>query len=121
MFSIRIETGFKAAHQLTLKDGSKELLHNHVWLVHTDVAAEQLNDIGLVMDFHLLKAMVDASAEKLENISLNEIDYFKKNNPSAENVAKYIFQKLEPKLPQRVKLYSVRVFEQSGCSAKFAK
>ncbi len=121
MFEVRVEAHFKASHQFALSDGLKEPLHEHNWKVLVEVSRNNLDRTGLVIDFHLLKQMITQSVTKLENRSLNEIEYFQVNIPSAENVAKYIFEKIESKLPNGVTLSSVRVFEQPGFSAKFAK
>jgi len=121
MFTVSVEAHFWASHQLTLADGSKEPLHHHNWSAAADVSSEKLNSIGLVMDFRQLKAMVDKTIAEFDNMALGEIDYFQRNNSSAENVARYIYEKLEPKLPQGVKLEAVRVVEEPGCSAKFAR
>ncbi len=148
MFSVSVETHFWASHQLTRPDGSKERLHRHNWSVTADVSAEALNSMGLVMDFRRLKAMVDNIVAEgvptpafagtslplrkqgqedgkigfqLDNTALDRVDYLQRNNTSAENVARYIYEKLEPKLPQGVKLEAVRVVEEPGCSAKFAR
>jgi 6-pyruvoyltetrahydropterin/6-carboxytetrahydropterin synthase len=121
MFSVSIETGFQASHQLTLSDGSKESLHHHNWIVIAEVGRDRLDDMGLVMDFCRLKKVVDKIVAEFDNVSLDDIDYFQRNNSSAENVAKYIFDKLEPKLPGEVELRSIKVVEEPGCSAKFSK
>jgi 6-pyruvoyltetrahydropterin/6-carboxytetrahydropterin synthase len=107
MFTVRIETQFRASHQLTLPDGSKEPLHQHDWAVTAKVSSDKLDSMGLVMDFGQLKAMVGEITARFDNVQLGSIDYFQRNNPSAENVAKYIFDKLEPKLPGGVKLRSI--------------
>ena len=121
MFEVRVETHFKASHQLALSDGLKEPLHEHDWQVWVDISAGRLDRTGLVIDFHLLKQMIAQSVTEFENRSLNEIEYFQMNIPSAENIAKHIFEKIESKLPKDVTLGSVRVFEQPGFSAKFTK
>ncbi len=121
MFTIKVETHFRASHQLTLSDGSKELLHQHDWIVTAKVSSDKLDSMGLVMDFGQLKAMVNEITSGFDNVRLDSIDYFQRNNPSAENVAKYIFEKLVPKLPSGVKLRSIRVVEEPGCAAKFSK
>ncbi len=121
MFSVSIETHFDASHQLTLTDGSKEPLHHHNWVVTANISSDKLDSMGLVMDFCRLKAMVNAIIAEMDNAPLDSIDYFQRNNSSAENVAKYIFDKLEPKLQGGVKLRSIRVVEEPGCSAKFSK
>jgi 6-pyruvoyltetrahydropterin/6-carboxytetrahydropterin synthase len=121
MFTISVETHFRASHQLTLRDGSKEPLHHHNWVVTASLSSDKLDDMGFVMDFCRLKAAVDKAIAEFDNIPLDSIDYFRRNNSSAENVAKYIFDKLEPKLPGGVKLRSIKVVEEPGCSAKFSK
>ncbi len=124
MFTISVETHFWASHQLVLPDGSKESVHNHNWSVTANVSSEKLDSMAVVMDFQKLKAMVDNIVAKLDNpdlSGLNEISYFKQNSPSAENVAKYIYEKLLIKLPKGVKLQSIRIVEEKGCSAKFSE
>ncbi len=139
MFTVSVETYFWASHQLVLPDGSmvrqahhpclpagkaersrrKEPLHNHNWSVTADVSSEKLDSMAVVMDFQKLKEMVDNIVAEFDNTTLNEISYFQQNNPSAENVAKFIYEKLGPKLPKGVKLQSIRVVEEPGCSAKY--
>ena len=71
------------------------------------------------MDFRRLKAAVNTIVAEFDNISLNRTDYFRRNNPSAENVAKYIYQKLKPKLPKGLTLRTIKVVEEPGCSAEY--
>jgi 6-pyruvoyltetrahydropterin/6-carboxytetrahydropterin synthase len=121
MFTIKVQTQFRASHQLTLPDGSKEPLHHHNWAVTANVSSDKLDSTGLVMDFGQLKALVEKTVTEFDNAHLDSIDYFRQNNPSAENMAKYIFDRLEPELPSGVKLRSIKVVEEPGCSAKFSK
>jgi 6-pyruvoyltetrahydropterin/6-carboxytetrahydropterin synthase len=104
---------------LTLPDGSKEPVHSHNWSVTADVGSDMLSNIGLVMDFRRLKLMLDNIVAEFDNVTLNSIDYFGPINSTAENVAKYIYEKLQPGLPKGVKLEAVRVVEEPGCLAKF--
>lgn len=124
MFTVSVETHFWASHKLAVSDAAKEPAHHHNWSVTAEVSSNRLNDIGLVMDFNRLKLMLDeivAGISCPDNLGLEKIDYFQQNNPSAENVAKFIYEKLEPKLPKGVKLQSIKVVEEPGCSAKFTK
>ena len=121
MFSISVERHFRASHQLTLPDGSKEPVHSHDWVVTADLSSEKLNNMGVVMDFRALQAMIDKTVAEINNKALESIGYFQQNNPSAENVAKYIYEKLLIELPEGVKLQNVRVMEEPGCSAMFRK
>jgi len=119
MFTISVERHFRASHQLTLPDGSKEPVHDHDWVVTADLSSEKLNNMGVVMDFRALKAMIDKTVAGFNNKALESIGYFQQNNPSAENVAKYIYEKLLIELPEGVKLQNVRIVEEPGCSAMF--
>ena len=121
MFTISVEAHFRASHQLILPDGSKEPSHHHQWLVTADVSSNKLNNIGIVMDFHKLRELLENIVSQLDNTALERISYFQKNNPTAENVSKYIYDKLEPKLPNGVKLQNIKVVEEPGCTAKFGE
>ena len=121
MFTVNVKTSFQASHQLTLPDGSKEPLHSHNWIISACVGSDILNNIGVVMDFHQLKSVLDKITSEFNNISLNRVDYFRRNNPTAENVARYIYQKLELILPKGLELQSIRVEEEAGFLAEFSK
>lgn len=121
MFTVKIETGFFAFHQVPLGDGTLESLHGHDWQVAVEVFADQLDQAGLVMDFQLLKDMVDNITAKISDSRMGDVEFFRQNSSSTENVAKYIYDKLEPMLPTNVRLQCVSVTESPGCSVKFIK
>ena len=121
MFTISVERRFWASHQLSLPDGSKEQLHGHNWSVTAELSSEELDSMGVVMDFEQLKAMLDDITAGLGDGEFEKNDYFRRNGSSAESVAKYIYERLITKLPQDVKLESVNVAEEVGCSARFVE
>ncbi len=114
-YLIRTTRRFSAAHSLKLYDGSLEPIHGHNWRATVTVAADQLDAIGVVMDFHELERLVDALVTPMHNRHLNELPAFATLNPSAENVAVYISRSL--KLPKGVSLRSVEVWETDDNSA----
>lgn len=114
-FEISTTRGFSAAHQLRLYDQSLEPVHGHNWKVKVVVQRDDLDEIGVVMDFHELERLVDQIIEPMHNRHLNELATFQNLNPSAEHVAMYIGQSL--RLPQGVALQSVEVWETDGNSA----
>lgn len=73
------------------------------------------------MDFNRLKTVLDNVLAGFDDKQLNDNPYFRKNNPSAENVARYVFEEIEHKLPGGVRLESVKVVEEPGCVAEFHK
>jgi 6-pyruvoyltetrahydropterin/6-carboxytetrahydropterin synthase len=121
LYSVIVESNFRAPHQLRLPDGSKEPLHDHDWKIAVSVTSNKLNKMGLIIDFHCLKGLVDSAVSDIDGQQLGKIEFFEKNNSSAENVAKYIYAKLETMLPKSVKLNNIKVTEETGCSAKYEK
>lgn len=121
MFSVSVETTFRASHRTRLPNGLQEQEHRHIWFVKAAVTSNKLDEIGFVIDFDRLKNLLDEVVGKFDNGSLGKVSYFKRNGSSAENVAKYIYEKLEARLPKGVRLEYVEVAEQPGCSARFYK
>ena len=108
-YEISVKAMFSASHQLRLYDGSLEPLHGHNWTVITTVAADTLDAIGVVMDFHVLERRLEEVLSIFHDRHLNEVAPFVEVNPSAESVAHYIATRLQ--LPRRVRLRSVEVWE----------
>ncbi|MBN2019159.1 MAG: 6-pyruvoyl tetrahydropterin synthase family protein [Sedimentisphaerales bacterium] len=121
MFTISVETQFKASHSVGLSKASPEPEHEHFWAVTVEVSTDKLESSGVAMDFALVKSKITEITSQLAGASLNEIDYFREKSPTAECVALYVFERLEQTLPKGVKLDSVTVSEQVGCSAKYSK
>jgi 6-pyruvoyl-tetrahydropterin synthase len=121
LFTISVETGFRASHQLTLPDGSKEPLHEHDWRVVAQAGSDKLNAMGLVMDFHHLRDLLDSVLSQFQDTAMEQHPCFARNNSSAENVAKYVYESVEGRLPSGVRLEKIKVVEEPGCAAKFIK
>jgi 6-pyruvoyltetrahydropterin/6-carboxytetrahydropterin synthase len=118
-FEIRTTHEFSAAHQLRLYDGSLEPIHGHNWRVQVIVEANALDSIGVVMDFHHLERLIDAIITPWHNHHLNDVEPFANGrlNPTAENVALSVARSL--RLPDRVRLRSVQVWETDNNSAVY--
>ncbi|MDD5458969.1 MAG: 6-carboxytetrahydropterin synthase [Phycisphaerae bacterium] len=121
MFSVEVTEYFWAGHQLNLPDGSKEPYHAHNWRVTARVSGEKLNKIGLLVDFLKLKKMLKDILEPLANSSPEQIPYFQQNNPSAEEIARYIYNQLASRMPGVVKIIAICVEESSGCIAEYSE
>jgi len=108
-YEITVRKTFSASHQLRLYDGSLEPLHGHNWTIIVTVSAEKLDEIGVVMDFHVLERKLGRIVDPFDSRHLNEMEPFAAMNPSAENVAEYVASRL--RLPTHVKLVSVEAWE----------
>ncbi len=94
MYYLTVEDKFSSAHQLNGYKGKCENLHGHNWRVIATIKGIELNSIGLLMDFNDLKKYLKEILNGLDHTLINQIPYFMEINPSSENIAKYIFDKL---------------------------
>lgn len=112
MFDIFIKTHFSAGHHLRDYPGNCEHPHGHNWNIKITVRATELDDLGMGIDFRTLKDAANKALDTLDHRDLNEHPDFKTINPSSENIAVYIFNKLKEALSSnRYQLYSVTVGE----------
>ena len=118
MYSIKVEANFSAAHNLRGYKGKCEELHGHNWKVELVVEKAELDKTGMVLDFKYLKNKLYVVLEKLDHKYLNNLAYFKKVNPTSENIAKYIYDGLKPKI---LNLKSVTVWESDNSSTTYQK
>jgi 6-pyruvoyltetrahydropterin/6-carboxytetrahydropterin synthase len=125
-FAITITDTFSAAHALRLPDGTFEPVHGHDWCVQVTVAADDLDAMETVMDFHVLEHLLDTILQPWRNQDLNRCEPFGgpspavlRINPSAERVAEHIAHALQGELQDRVTLESVSVEEAPGCVALY--
>ncbi len=95
MYELKIISHFAAAHRLREFNGECENLHGHNWKVEVFIEGETLNDQGLLCDFKLIKKYTSDVLQQLDHKYLNELAPFKDQNPSSENIARYVFQLLD--------------------------
>ena len=122
MYKVKIISQFSAAHSLDNYKGKCEALHGHNWKVEVLTSSLKLNSSGMVMDFSDLKKITSNVLEELDHHHLNELDYFKEHNPSSEEIAKYIFDKLKDKIAAKgCKLEEIRVWETDASCASYGE
>ncbi|MCP4651790.1 MAG: 6-carboxytetrahydropterin synthase QueD [Candidatus Omnitrophica bacterium] len=112
MYKVKIISKFSGAHSLRNYEGKCESLHGHNWKVEVALSSQVLDCAGMVMDFTEMKKETEYILDELDHKHLNEIDYFKKHNPSSEEIARYIFDKLKVQIASRsVSIEEVSVWE----------
>ena len=120
MYEIKVRGDFSGAHRLKGYAGKCERLHGHNWKVEAVVESAFLNKAGIAIDFKLLKRRLKGAVKKLDHAFLNELSFFKKKNPSAENIARYIYDNLKKNLNNKMAvLKSVSVWETDTSCATY--
>jgi len=116
MYLLRVTSKFGAAHNLRNYNGKCENLHGHTWKVEVCIEGDTLNEIGLVCDFKTIKSATKEVLERFDHAYINEISPFDKINPTAENLARVIYEELKIQFPQ---LKEVTVWESEDASATY--
>ena len=122
MFEVSVEQVFAAGHALRNYKGKCENIHGHNWKVQAVIEGESLDQTGLLVDFLDVKRLMGQIIERLDHQHLNEIPPFDVVNPSAENIAEYMYRELAQGLesaPAAVRVQSVRVWETDIQSATY--
>ena len=120
MYELTVIRQFSAAHQLREFRGNCERLHGHNWKVEVSLTGEELNDAGVLIDFKEVKEATDRTLEELDHSFLNELPHFRDQNPSSENIAAYIFEKLSSTLnSNQIKVTKVTAWESDSARASY--
>ena len=94
MFRLKTSAAFEAAHRIVDYPGKCRRLHGHNWTVEVEIVGAELDDLGMLVDFKLVKKHLNAALETLDHQYLNELSMFADKNPTAENLAKFVFDEL---------------------------
>lgn len=121
LWRLAVRAEFAAAHALRHYKGKCEATHGHNFSVEAVVEGDVLTrDTELLADFSDLKKDLGAVLETLDHKDLSAIPPFDRVNPSSENLARYIYQTLEPVMHGRgVRMHAVTVSERGPQSATY--
>jgi 6-pyruvoyltetrahydropterin/6-carboxytetrahydropterin synthase len=124
-------------HRVVGHENKCKFLHGHNYRFHFQITANELDHIGRVLDFGVIKSHLcewleenfdhrfliwdkDPLLPHLENISRESL-FVVPFNPTAENIAKYMVEEIAPKRLQGTgaKLIKCRIEETRKCSATY--
>jgi 6-pyruvoyltetrahydropterin/6-carboxytetrahydropterin synthase len=122
MYEVEIITSFSAAHRLREYQGKCERLHGHNYRVHIIARADRPGPGGMVIDFGELKEAAASVVEGLDHAFLNDIPPFVEIEPSAENIAAFIFDQVADRLGDKANLlHGVSVWESDSSRATYMR
>lgn len=114
------EIEFETGHYLRFCSGGSEEPHRHRWRVRAVVQSDELDGNGLVMDFHELEKFLGQIVEPMQKVEMiNELPEFAKCNPSAEQVARFVYDGLSARIAGRVTIQKVSVWETEKCCGSY--
>ena len=121
MFEVTVDQTFAAGHALRNYKGKCENVHGHNYRAQVALQGAELDAIGLLVDFVALKRVVHAVLDRMDHQWLNDFPPFDTLNPSAENMAKYIYDEVSAALMAKegVCVASVRLWETDTASAAY--
>ena len=120
VYEIHVKDYFAAEHAIRGYDGKSAEKHSHKWTVEAIIRCTTLNKLGIGMDFGDVKNVVRDILGRLDHTLLNDVVEFGSINPTAENLAKFIYTELSRRLnTDRVRVTRVKVFENPDCGVTY--
>lgn len=121
VFRLTVTDEFSSSHCLRHYEGPCEALHGHNFLVEAVFQGERLiAGTDMLMDFKDCKGLLRQILAKLDHRHLNDVPYFNRHNPTAENLARFIYWELAKLLEGKpAALAEVSVFEKSTSKATY--
>ena len=121
MYEVTVESGFSSGHYLRNYRGKCENPHGHNYKVRLTLLGRELDATGLLLDFKLLKQVMRPVIDRIDHQMLNDLEPFTELNPSAENLAKYFYDRVSVGIKNDVpvRISEVCVWETDTSSAVY--
>ncbi len=111
MFTLSIQKEISAAHQLRDYDGPCANIHGHNWQIKVEVSAENLDHVGIAIDFSDIEHLLWQIIGLYDHRNFNDIAPFDQINPTAENIARYVYHEMQKVLPEGIGIKNVQLWE----------
>ena len=85
------------------------------------MGAERLDEIGIAIDFQKLTDLTNQVLKKLDHQHINRVPPFEDMNPTAENLARYIYEQIDHKLPGGIKIKQVCLWEGERYCVRYSR
>ena len=120
MYRVTLKESFSSAHSLWDYEGKFEDLHGHDFKVEVDLEREELDKIGVVIDFLDVKPKLKKVLKRIDRVFMNELPEFKGKNTSVENMARFIYDALSKEVVKSgVTVRRVTVWETEDAGATY--
>lgn len=121
-YTLKVVTDFAASHSLRNYEGACQRMHGHNWKVEVEVAATKLNDVGMGIDFKAIKRATKEVLEGLDHYHLNDIPPFDELNPTAENIASFLYEAIGNRInAEFIRVSAVTVWETERACVRYTE
>ena len=122
MYKINVISAFPGAHHLDGYPGSCRFLHGHNWKVRVQLITKETDNLGMAMDFRIVKEKLSYLIDRFDHQYLNELEWFKEQNPTSENIARVIYLELKKSFEnENATLHEVEVWESDTTSIIYSE
>ncbi len=120
MYYLSVSDTFSAAHRLCGYQGACSNLHGHNWRVRVGLQTDTLDSIGMAIDFGIIKSILKEILDELDHAYLNDSPVLNGINPTSENLARYIFERMHKELTSHpADIYEVEICESDRSSVVY--
>ncbi len=121
-YQLKVITEFASAHTLRDYPGACSRMHGHNWKVELEAIATKLDDVGMGVDFKKMKEVAKEVGDRLDHRYLNELEPFTEINPTAENIAAYLYREISAQLnTDTIKVSAVTLWETERACVKYSE
>ena len=106
MFQAGIKKSFDARHFLRGDFAEESVPHTHPYQVEVICGAGELDKNGFSVDIALLEDVLSKNLEAIDGVLLNDLDFFARRQPSLENLAVYLWERIRGDLEAACRLES---------------
>ena len=122
MYKINVTTSFPGAHLLKHYEGACRDLHGHNWKVRVQLITDHIDEIGMAIDFKIVKEHLNALIEQFDHKYLNDLHFFQEQNPTSENIARVIYEQLQKTFENdNININEVEIWESDYTSVIYSK
>lgn len=121
-YTLKVITEFASAHTLREYPGACSRMHGHNWKVELEAVATKLDDVGMGVDFKQMKKIAREVGDRLDHRYLNELEPFTEINPTAENIAAYLYREISKQLnSETITVSTVTLWETERACVRYSE
>jgi 6-pyruvoyltetrahydropterin/6-carboxytetrahydropterin synthase len=121
-YQLKVVTDFASAHTLRDYPGACSRMHGHNWKVELEAVATSLDEVGMGVDFKVMKEAAREVGGRLDHQYLNDLEPFKTTNPTAENIAAYMYKEISARInSDSIKVTALTLWETERACVRYSE